>query len=79
MNVLRISAYVKLDGAIERAKQSEMVKSRIQDQSLSQIYMEGVHKNTDGTNHNNRGQQQQRIGQCTSLPYKLQHIPVTIT
>ncbi|XP_048756258.2 uncharacterized protein LOC125667020 [Ostrea edulis] len=57
---LQLTADLKLEGAIERARQSEMVKSQIKDQSLSHKHVEGVRKSTDCTSHNNHSQQQNR-------------------
>ena len=57
---LQLTPDLKLEGAIERARQSEMVKSQIKDQSLSHKHVEGVRKSTDGTSHNNHSQQNRK-------------------
>ncbi|XP_056000230.1 uncharacterized protein K02A2.6-like [Ostrea edulis] len=72
---LQLTADLKLEGAIERARQSEMVKSQIKDQSLSHKHVKGVRKSTDGTSHNNHSQQQNR--RRRGPPKNTRHPPST--
>jgi preprotein translocase subunit SecF len=46
---LQLRADLTLEKAVEMARQSEMVKSQIKDQSLSNSHVEAVHRNNTGT------------------------------
>jgi hypothetical protein len=45
---LQLRANLTLEKAVEMARQFEMVKSQIKDQSLPHLYVEAVHRNNSG-------------------------------